>query len=137
MKPILYYVDDDPEDLDIFSLAAATLNVDLHLFSEPVKMLAKIDASPVKPDIIFIDFKMTMISGSDVIIILRANNFKMPIIVLSTSSDEDDIKTAYNLGANDCITKPRRLINLTAAIRHTLNWNWSIRPTSTKVPRKF
>ena len=50
---------------------------------------------------------MPFIGGIELINIVRNElSLKMPIIVLSTLSDEDSIIEAFKLGADDYMTKP-------------------------------
>jgi len=73
------------------------------------------------PDIVFLDLKMPMVSGFDVLKWVRQQNFTtpFPLVVLSGSSEEEDIRMATDLGAADYLVKPidqddlkRRLIAL-------------------------
>jgi len=58
-------------------------------------------------DLIITDLLMPFIGGIELINIVRNElSLKMPIIVLSTLSDEDSIIEAFKLGADDYITKP-------------------------------
>ncbi len=58
-------------------------------------------------DLIITDLLMPFIGGIELINIVRNElSLKMPIIVLSTLSDEDSIIEAFKLGADDYMTKP-------------------------------
>ena len=56
----------------------------------------------------FLDLKMPKVSGFEVLETLRGipELICMPLIVLSSSSVESDIREAYRLGANSYIVKP-------------------------------
>ncbi|HEU0136591.1 MAG TPA: response regulator [Flavobacterium sp.] len=125
MPPTIFYVDDDPTDLEIFSLAAQPLNVDLHLFLDPAKMLWEIEYSAKKPEIIFTDLNMSMLSGMDIIKILRGNHFSTPIVILTNSHNMSNVKSAMDLGANYFITKPAKIASLTNAVKCTLGLDWN------------
>jgi CheY-like chemotaxis protein len=58
--------------------------------------------------VIFLDLKLPKISGLDVLKELKTNiRFqKIPVVVLTSSKEDYDIKTAYTLGANSYIVKP-------------------------------
>lgn len=58
--------------------------------------------------VIFLDLKLPKISGLDILKELKTNiRFqKIPIVVLTSSKEDYDIKTAYSLGANSYIVKP-------------------------------
>lgn len=61
-----------------------------------------------KPDLVLLDILMPLMDGFEVIEAVRENpqwkNVK--IVVLSALNSNEDIVKAYNLGANDFITKP-------------------------------
>ncbi len=64
------------------------------------------NASP--PDIILLDLNMPEMSGQEVLEIAKQDDKlkSIPIIVLTTSSSEDDIRQCYQLQANSYIKKP-------------------------------
>lgn len=59
------------------------------------------------PDIIFLDLNLPKVSGKDLLREFKGNcDYKhVPIIVISTSSASEDIKFAYNHGANAYLSK--------------------------------
>jgi DNA-binding response OmpR family regulator len=60
-----------------------------------------------KPDLVITDILMPFISGLELIGLLRSNSFEyIPIIVLSGMGEEDTVIEAFQLGADDFITKP-------------------------------
>jgi CheY-like chemotaxis protein len=76
------------------------------------------DAS-FKPKLILLDLKMPKVSGMEVLeIIKRDSNFKMlPVVILTSSKEDPDIKAAYALGANSYIVKPVESENFFKAIK--------------------
>jgi CheY-like chemotaxis protein len=71
------------------------------------------------PALILLDLKMPRMDGFDVLAWLAARpEFKnLPAVVLSSSSDESDIKKARRLGARDYFIKPHVLNDLVAIVR--------------------
>jgi len=58
-------------------------------------------------DLIMTDILMPFVGGLELINTIRNEmHLEMPIIVLSTLSNEDSIIEAFKLGADDYITKP-------------------------------
>ncbi len=55
-----------------------------------------------------LDLKLPKIAGLDVLKRFRDNavSRKIPVVVLTTSSEDSDIETAYEHGANSYIVKP-------------------------------
>jgi len=60
------------------------------------------------PKVILIDLKMPKISGLEVLRKMKADpRIKMiPVVILTSSAEDPDIKEAYELGANSYIVKP-------------------------------
>lgn len=74
-------------------------------------------------DIILTDLKLTSgdreLSGYRVIQMVREQNKKIPIVVISGQSDIERLQRAFELGASDYIMKPVRLRELELRV---LNW---------------
>jgi DNA-binding response OmpR family regulator len=59
------------------------------------------------PDLIITDIMMPYASGLEIIGVVRKNTEKrIPIIILSAMGQEDVVLEAFQLGADDYITKP-------------------------------
>lgn len=70
-------------------------------------------------DLILLDIMMPNMDGFEVCKIIKQNKRikDIPIIFLTAKSDDDSIKTAFELGGIDYLTKPFRPIELTSKIR--------------------
>ena len=66
------------------------------------------------PALFFLDLKMPLMDGFDVLLWLRARPAakKMPVIVLTSSNQEKDIEQARQLGADDYRVKPQQFEDL-------------------------
>lgn len=60
------------------------------------------------PQVVLLDLKLPKLNGLDVLKRLRADPRTkiVPIVVLTTSKEEGDMITSYNLGANSYVVKP-------------------------------
>jgi CheY-like chemotaxis protein len=60
------------------------------------------------PDLVLLDIKMPKIDGFKVLKWIRAHSHlkSLPIVMLTSSDDADDISKAYHLGANAFLIKP-------------------------------
>ncbi len=58
--------------------------------------------------LIIADIKMPLVNGFEVIKEMKSDEKRkiIPIVILSSSTDEHDIKTAYELGVNAYVVKP-------------------------------
>ncbi len=60
------------------------------------------------PKVVFLDLKLPKVSGLEVLKELKSHpeTKKLPVVVVSSSKEDPDIKTAYELGANSYVVKP-------------------------------
>lgn len=79
------------------------------------------------PKVILLDLNLPKIGGLDVLRQIRANEFTkhVPIVLLTSSKQDSDIKTGYALGANSYIVKPVEFDSFSKAIGD-LGLYWSI-----------
>jgi two-component system, chemotaxis family, response regulator Rcp1 len=108
-------VEDNPADILLMKEAIAQVNVPHHLHSVAdglhamsfLRKQGKYSSSP-RPDIIFLDLNLPVKDGREVLSELKKdpNLRRIPVVVLTTSSREQDIDSAYDLNANCYIVKP-------------------------------
>jgi two-component system phosphate regulon response regulator PhoB len=74
------------------------------------------------PDLIILDLNLPVLSGLDVCRVLRSRSDarNLPIIMLTAKSSESDRVAGLELGADDYVTKPFSLRELTARVRAVL-----------------
>jgi len=60
------------------------------------------------PELVLLDLKLPKVDGLQVLKMLRedAHTRRLPVVVLSSSSEEHDIARSYDLGANSYVRKP-------------------------------
>jgi two-component system response regulator len=63
-------------------------------------------SSPLK--VIFLDLKLPKISGLEVLKRIKSNpsTKKLPVVIITSSKEDPDIKAAYELGTNGYVVKP-------------------------------
>ena len=113
-KTVLH-IDDDLDDLEFFSATVQEMNSNVHCISvaSAQEALKKIISFEFLPEIIFIDLNMPCMNGFQFLeAIKEIPDFKIPVVVLSTSSQQDTVDTAKELGAFDYITKPSSITEL-------------------------
>ena len=74
----------------------------------------------VMPQLILLDLKLPKIDGLEVLRRVRGDERTrlLPVVVLTSSSEEQDVIESYRLGANSYIRKPVDFTQFTAAIRN-------------------
>jgi CheY-like chemotaxis protein len=72
-----------------------------------------------KPSVVLLDLKLPRIDGLEVLRRVRSDPRTqfLPIVVLTTSSEEGDILDSYSLGCNSYIRKPVDFLQFSEAIR--------------------
>jgi two-component system response regulator len=75
--------------------------------------------APPKPGLILLDLNMPGLDGRKTLEIIKRTDAlkKIPVVILTTSDDERDVKACYELGANTYIQKPVDFDGLISAIR--------------------
>ncbi len=73
----------------------------------------------VQPSVILLDLKLPRIDGIEVLRQLRAhdNTRLLPVVVLTTSAEEQDVLRSYSLGCNSYIRKPVDFVQFAAAVQ--------------------
>lgn len=114
---ILYLIDDDNDDLDIFTEAVKIIDKSIVCLksnnSETVLQSFKKHLAPV-PDLIFLDLNMPLVSGKEFLSQIKSIEpySKVPVVIYSTSSYPGDIKETKRLGAAYFLTKPYSMAEL-------------------------
>jgi len=113
MNPLKILLIDDSEDDVILYRKACESNERLSVsgsLSESTRALDYLQSlsEEMRPDLIFLDINMPVVNGFEVLENLRRDESlrTIPVVMLSTSQRESDIKQSYALGATSYIAKP-------------------------------
>jgi two-component system, response regulator len=127
-KPILL-VEDTPDDaeLTVMSLKRSGLVNDVIVAEDGVEALDYLFGegkyggrnSKDTPALILLDIKMPRLDGIEVLQRLRADKRTsvLPVVILTTSTEEVDLARAYQSGANAYVRKPVSLVQFQEAVR--------------------
>lgn len=111
--PPLLLVEDNPMDLDLTLRA-----FERKKFGNPIEVardgeealayFSRWDAGEALPAVILLDINLPKVNGLEVLRQLKAHpRFRrIPVVVLTSSREDRDLKTAYDLGVNSYIEKP-------------------------------
>lgn len=111
-------VDDEPP---IRKLLRVGLTVEGYIILEAtnaVEAMQKVEGE--QPDLILLDLGLPDMQGHDLLAKWRNDLLELPIIILSSRTDEAGIVKALELGADDYVTKPFGTKELVARIRVAL-----------------
>ncbi|CAN5118185.1 response regulator [soil metagenome] len=115
-------VDDDPDDQFLIKTAfeQESEKFILDIASDGNEVLTMIQTPLFLPDLILLDLNMPFVSGFGVLQYLKESprHCHIPVIILTTSSQPDDVEQAYKFGANTFISKPSSHQELTRLVRH-------------------
>jgi two-component system alkaline phosphatase synthesis response regulator PhoP len=73
-----------------------------------------------KPDLVLLDLMLPKLNGFEVCKTIRKYDPKVSIVILSAKGDEQDKVLGLDLGADDYVTKPFSLRELTARVKSAL-----------------
>jgi two-component system response regulator len=116
VRPIeILLVEDNPGDADLAreALEGSKLHNALHVVGDGVEAMDFLwrkgkRADAPRPDLILLDLNLPRKDGREVLAEIKsdADLKRIPVVILTTSKDEEDILKSYNLHANCYITKP-------------------------------
>ncbi|WP_018937882.1 MULTISPECIES: response regulator [unclassified Thioalkalivibrio] len=113
-QPSILVVEDNPVDIDLMQRAFERRNLSnpLETARDGVEALEFLDrwerGELAPPAVILLDIKLPKVDGLEVLRRIRAHErFRhIPVVMLTSSSEDRDIATAYDCGANSYIVKP-------------------------------
>ena len=79
------------------------------------------------PQVVLLDLKLPKVDGLEVLAALRADarTKLLPVVVLTSSVEEQDLVRSYSLGANSYVRKPVDFVQFTEATRQ-LGMYWLV-----------
>lgn len=124
----IFYADDDPDDIEYFTDAVRDImeGADLHTHMRAELLIFALKNPPPVAEILFLDLNMPGKNGFQVLKELRSTEqFKqLPIVILSTSTDQATIDKTRELGASYYLPKPNSYSSLKQSIQYVLNIDW-------------
>ncbi|MCG8616504.1 MAG: response regulator [Desulfobacterales bacterium] len=122
----LLLVEDNEDDIEltIEALNDSKIKMDIHVATNGVEAMqflrkqGEYEGLP-SPDLILLDLNLPMMDGREVLREIRQDPdlTQIPVVVLTTSQNEEDILKAYKLHANCYIAKPVDFNRFTEIIR--------------------
>ena len=125
-------VEDNPNDVELTTRALRKHNLAnrLHVARDGAEALdyffgADGTLKHEKPKVILLDLKLPKVDGIEVLRRIKSDERTktIPVVVLTSSNQERDLKECYDLGVNSYITKPVEFENFIAAVSE-LGFYW-------------
>lgn len=129
-NPLILLVEDDPNDEELTVRALSALKVPIRIFvvrdgAEALDYLCNRDAytDPAQfpsPDIVLLDLRLPRLNGLEVLREMRgwSPTSLIPVVMLSSSTEGENLRHAYELGANSFVEKPASFRDFTNTVRH-------------------
>lgn len=120
----LLLADDDSDDCYLFQEALINIPIQLTMVNDGAQLMQLLtQKQPVLPDMLFPDLNMPQKSGYQCLLEIKQNpDLKdLPVIILSTGSNPEEIEKLYKNGAHYFIRKPNDFTKLVHIIKHLLN----------------
>jgi len=128
-EKVILLVEDNPDDEELILLALQQSRVanEVAVAHDGVEALDYLwgtgqyaGRDPLRPpQVILLDLKLPKLSGLEVLERLRADprTAVVPVVVLTSSSEEEDVLASYRLGANSYVRKPVEFHRFADAVR--------------------
>lgn len=113
---LIFYADDDVEDCELFREALLEIHADVECMTagNGKQALEKLTQLVDLPDFIFLDINMPLLDGRKCLIEIKKHHRlrHVPVVMYSTTSDTEEIRQYYKLGAHDFLIKPNTFSEL-------------------------
>ena len=126
---IILMVEDNPDDVELTlrSLRKNNISNEVVVVRDGAEALDYLFATgnysgrdiSVMPAVILLDLKLPKVSGLEVLRRLRADQRTelLPVVILTSSKEEQDMINGYKLGANSYVRKPVDFIQFSEAVK--------------------
>ncbi|MEO1094323.1 MAG: response regulator [Cyanobacteria bacterium J06638_28] len=125
-------VDDDPNDIELLQLALRELSCirTLDIVNDGEQVLSYLIGSETQqpnrelPRFVLMDLKLPKLTGIEVLQAIRRHpaTQTLPVVIMSSSSEETDLRACYNLGVNSYVVKPLDFQQFLARVKQVGNY---------------
>jgi len=121
--PEILIVEDTPQDLELTlrALTRANLANKIHVARDGAEALDCLlgEGARLSPRLIMLDLKLPKVDGLEVLRRLKSEERTrtIPIVVLTSSDQHNDVRAAYALGVNSYIVKPVNFERFAQSVR--------------------
>ncbi|MBN2056356.1 response regulator [bacterium] len=133
-KKMILLIEDNPDDRDLTLRALKRSQIPREVIIakdgvQALQLLHDAGQSEPLPDLVLLDLKLPRLDGHTVLSRIRRHQRTryIPVVVLSSSDEQSDVRKSYDLGANGYIQKPVDFDQFMEAVRqlntYWLEWN--------------
>src|SRR2546426_3798853 len=121
-KRIVLLVEDNPDDeaLTLRALKKNNISNEVIVAHDGAEAINYLHGNGnALPALVLLDLKLPKMDGMEVLRRVRAEprTRLLPVVILTTSKEEQDLINGYKLGANSCVRKPVDFAQFTEAVR--------------------
>ncbi len=128
-RKVIFLVEDNPNDeaLTIRALRQGNLSNEIRVARDGAEAADRLLGGPDRPPtdladvaLVLLDLKLPKIDGHELLQRLRSDprTRRLPVVVLTSSREEQDLVRAYDAGCNSFVQKPVGFAEFSEAIRH-------------------
>lgn len=127
-EKVILLIEDNPKDeaLTLRALQKNNILNTVHVARDGVEAVDYLFAATTDgtykplPELVLLDLKMPKIDGLEVLKRIRADERTqfLPVVILTTSSEDQDRLNGYRLGANSYVRKPVDFVQFSEAVAH-------------------
>ncbi len=132
-KGTILLVEDNEDDIFLAKRALEKKKISNPLViaedgEEAINLLFGLDGrDTIEPILILLDLKIPKIGGLEVLQRIKTNSATsmIPVVILTTSSEEEDVAKSYKIGANSYVRKPVDFVQFSKIIEQ-LGMYWLV-----------
>jgi CheY-like chemotaxis protein len=134
-KPLIYLVEDDPDDQYMFNMIVAELGIsaDFQVYDDGLAAYDALmacmgsheyqqDQGSRLPDLILMDLNLPVWDGKKTLKRIKTQEELKTVVIYSTSKSDHDIYDCYTLGANSFISKAVEYAQLSKQIEQIFTY---------------
>jgi len=122
----IFYLDDDLDDLYFFKEVVESLGHEVSIYINGKELLRSLNSKSVRPDIIFLDIRMPVFNGEEILqIIKKDDQFKdIPVVMISGYNSKSLVRQYLDAGANYLMKKPSSMVDYKSSVERVLDIDW-------------
>ncbi len=119
---LLFYLDDDRDDLLFFTDAATQLGHQVATYTNAPDLMLDLNLATEKPHAIFLDVHMPLVNGEEILLVLKqSKEWKhIPVVMISGAYPKKLVKQYMDSGADYLMKKRSTMPDLRVAIQDAL-----------------
>jgi len=118
-------IEDNAADIALIreALAGEPIPVTLHVAKDGEHAIEMLAAGQFEPDLVILDLNLPKVSGLS---FLERYHPHVPVVVFSSSTNQDDVQRAFQLGVKDFVPKPSHLESYKQVVSYIVR-RWSVK----------